>query len=101
MSKFADSATASENPAAGWLAMNQHWMNFLGERFKKDAALMEQLSKCTKPEDVSAVQSEFYNEAAQDYRLEFAEMTELGEQAMIKLANISQADVEKTAAKKT
>ncbi|MEO1638312.1 MAG: phasin family protein [Pseudomonadota bacterium] len=100
MSKFTDTATAGENPAAVWLAMNQHWMNFLGERFKKDAALLERLSKCTKPKDLSAAQSEFYKEAVQDYRLEFAEMAELGEQAMIQLGHIAQENAEKTVSKK-
>ena len=89
MSKFTDTPTAGENPAAGWLAMNQHWMNFLGDRFKKDAALLERLGKCTNAEDVSAAHSDFYKEAVQDYRLEFSEMAELGEQAMGKLAQVN------------
>lgn len=100
MSKFSNTASAGENPAAGWLAMNQHWMNFLGERFKKDAALLERLSKCTKPEDMNAVHSEFYKEAVQDYRLEFAEMAELGELAVLRMANSGQVDTDQEQTKK-
>lgn len=82
MSKFADMTGAKHNPAAGWLEMNEHWTNFLGERFKKDSALLHQLGKCASPADAGAAQMAFYKEAAEDYQREFKEMAELGKKAI-------------------
>jgi|GEM_PF-3564115 len=91
MSKSSAASDVGSSPAAGWLEMNQQWMNFLGERFKQDSALLQKLSKCTNPSEMSAVHSEFYKEAAESYQREFAEMAELGQQAIGQLTNIGQA----------
>ncbi len=81
------SAVPAGNRTAGWLEMNQHWMTFLGDRFKQDAALLLQLSKCTNPEEVGVAHTEFYKKSVEDYQQEFAEMAELGQKAMGQLTD--------------
>jgi hypothetical protein len=87
MSNFSEVSTVNNNPAAGWMEMNQQWANFLGERFKRDSALLQKLSKCKDPAEISAAHMEFYTEAAEHYQREFAEMTKLGQQAIGQLTN--------------
>ena len=59
-----------------------------------------QLSKCTNPSEMSAVHSEFYKEAAESYQREFAEMAELGQQAIGQLGKIGQAGTNQQPTKK-
>ena len=101
MANFSDSGIAGPNPAVGWLEMNQQWMNFLGERFKQDAALLQKLSKCKTSEEINAAQTEFYKDAAEHYQREFAEMTELGQQAIGQLTNTDKADSDHMQTKKS
>lgn len=92
MSNFLEIPTDGKNPVSGLLEMNQQWMNFLSERFKKDSDLLQKLSKCTSPAEISAAQMEFYQDAARHYQREFAHMTDLGQQAVGQLANITPQD---------
>lgn len=100
MSNFSESSTLDNTPAAGILEMNQHWLDFLGERFKQDAALLQKLSKCTNPAEMSAVHMEFYKETTDHYQREIAEMTELGQQAIGQLKNLGPAGSGQMQAKK-
>ncbi|MCO4846496.1 MAG: phasin family protein [Yoonia sp.] len=100
MSKFAEASDSDSNPAAGWMELNQHWMNFLGDRFKQDTALLQKLSKCTDPAEMTAAHTEFYKETVEDYQREFAEMTKLGQQAIGQLSKTAKSAAEKMQAKK-
>jgi hypothetical protein len=100
MSQLSDASPKDTNPAAGIMEMNQHWMNFLGDRFKQDSTLLQRLGKCTNPTEMSAANSEFYAEAAADYQREFAEMVELGKQAFGQFANADQVNIGQVQAKK-
>ena len=101
MSKLSDASPKGANPAAGFMEMNQHWVNFLGDRFKQDSALLQRLGKCSSPAEMSAANSEFYAEAAADYQREFAEMVELGQQAFGQFANVSQGNTGQVQTKKS
>ena len=91
MSNFSEASAGGGNPAAGRLETNQQWMNFLGERFKRDSALLQKLSTCKNPADVSAAYMEFSKEAVENYQREFSEMTKLSQQAIGQLTKTSQA----------
>jgi hypothetical protein len=100
MSKFSDASTVKGNPTAGWLEMNQQWMNFLSERFKRDSALLQKLSKCKNPGEMSAAYMEFSKDAVENYQHEFSEMTKLGQQAIGQLTKASQARTDQMQTKK-
>jgi hypothetical protein len=87
MSRFTDIFVGEDNPAAGWEKMNRHWMNFLGARFKQRTALLQRLSNCSNATEVSAACEAFSTETIQDYRLEFAEVSELAQMAYIQSVN--------------
>lgn len=91
MSKYTQAFATDGNPAAGWFELNQQWINFVGERIKQDAALVQKLGKCSNAAEMTAVWDAFAKEAFQDYRLEFAEMTELSQEAFIRFMNSSLA----------
>ncbi len=81
-------------PAAGLFEMNQNWFNFLGRRFKQDTELLQRLSKCTSPVEMSVANTEFCKEAAADYQREFTETVERGQQAFAQFANVGQTGID-------
>lgn len=90
MSNFSENAALGNTSAAGMLEMNQHWLNFLGDRFKQDSALLQKLGKCTNPAEMGAVHADFYKNTAEHYQREIAEMTELGQRAIGQFQNSGQ-----------
>jgi hypothetical protein len=84
-SKFSEVTAPGNEPTAGLMEMNQHWMDFVGARFKKDSEFFQSLSNCTSPSDLSTAHTDFYKETVEDYRAEFEKISELGQQAFSKL----------------
>lgn len=80
--KMNETAISGGNPVAVWLEMNQQWAAFLTKRFKKDAALLQQLTTCTNPAELNAAYSDFFKKTVEDYQRELTEMADLGQKAL-------------------
>lgn len=87
MAQMSESSAPSAAAMTDWQDMQQHWMNFLMDRFQQDAALMQQVAKCSNPAEVSATMTEFYNTAMKGYQREFTEMAERGQKVMTSFAS--------------
>jgi hypothetical protein len=75
-------ATNGSSALAGWMEINKHWTTFLMDRFQQDTALVDQLSKCSDPAEISGVYTEFFQKTLTDYQGEFAEMSTLGQKVV-------------------
>ncbi|WP_373085633.1 phasin family protein [Sneathiella sp.] len=82
MPKMNEVSPSGGNPVAVWLEMNQQWTAFLTKRFKKDSALLQQLTTCTSPAELNAAYSDFFKKTVEDYQRELNEMSELGQKAL-------------------
>lgn len=82
MPKMNEVSASDGNPVAVWLEMNQQWTAFLTKRFKKDAALLQQLTTCTNPAELNAAYSDFFKKTVEDYQREITEMAELSQKAL-------------------
>ncbi len=59
-------------------ALNAEWLRFCQQRLKEDAALVQHLATCKRPEEFWQAYAEFWRTAADDYQKEFAELARLG-----------------------
>lgn len=82
MSKMNGDSVPNTPPMVGWIEMNQHWMTFLSDRFKQDAALLGHLTTCTNPTEMAQAYTDFYKAAVGDYQSELAEIASLGQKAI-------------------
>jgi hypothetical protein len=94
--KMNSDLVSGNNPVAGWLEMNQHWMAFMAKRLEQDAALLQGLSKCTKPAEIGTTYSDFFKSAVVDYQKEFTEIGALGQNLMDQHAVPDETDVSRT-----
>lgn len=61
----------------GFAAMGMEWLSFVNRRLHGDMLLAGRLAKCGSPQDILQEWSAFMNMAAEDYRTEFARLTEM------------------------
>ena len=45
----------------------REWQDFVGRRLKEDVSLMERLARCSTPDQVISVYTEFWRKAGEDY----------------------------------
>lgn len=64
---------------AQWTEAHSVWLRFMQRRFAHDMELPSRLAGCKSPQDLVRVYAEFFRAAAQDYQLEIAEVTRLGQ----------------------
>ena len=76
--------------------MNQHWMAFMAKRLEQDAALLQGLSKCTKPVEIGTTYSDFFKSAVVDYQKEFTDIGALGQKLMDQHAVPDETDLSTT-----
>lgn len=84
----------------GWAEINRHWVAFLSQRLHEDVALVQNLAKCSSPQDVYGVYSEFSQKAFADYQRELAEMMKLGQASLAEATSKAQNAIE-TATRET
>jgi Phasin protein len=82
MTDTASSANSSANePGNGFgsalLAMSREWTDFIGQRVKHDAELVNRLTTCKDPTEVLRTYSEFWVTAAEEYNTEAAKIAKL------------------------
>jgi hypothetical protein len=71
------------------LALSREWTNFLGQRVKHDAELINRLTTCKGPNEVLRTYSDFWVTAAEEYNAEAAKIAKLSSGIMPAILPIS------------
>lgn len=85
-----------------FVAMNNEWQTFVGQRLKQDLRLMRDFGAAKTPEQVWMTSAKFWQKAVEDYAHEFAVMAKLAGDCAIRglsAAEEGQAEVTSPASK--
>lgn len=82
---------------AGLINMQREWLGFVSRRLQEDAALVEQIGKCTTGQEAYGIYAGFVQKALADYQREFAELARLGQAVAAETASGAQKALEASA----
>ena len=61
----------------GFAAIGSEWLNFMNRRLHGEVLLAGRLAKCSSPQNLMQEWANFMSTAAEDYRAEFARLSEM------------------------
>jgi hypothetical protein len=80
-------------------AIAREWQDFVGRRLREDAALLQRLACCTRPDQVLSAYTDFWRKAGEDYGKEITAMTGLMTDMAGKMAVAGQSAADEASAR--
>ena len=77
----------------------REWQDFVGRRLKENAALVQRLAHCSRPDQVLSAYTDFWRKAGEDYGKEIATLTDLATDMAGKMAAAAQSATDEASAK--